>query len=184
MSISRQTKSAPLGQSSIKWKTEGPQRLVPLDTYLARALRSWRRRTRFRGPEDWVFASPFKKGRKPYRGQTLMRRYIQPAGRGVGITKRIGWHTFRHTCSTLLRAAGVDIKVMQELLRHASSRVTMDTYTKAVTSAKRQAQSAVVRLLQKGTESEGAPAASGASEDASSAPIIPFCADDGRSSAP
>jgi len=125
-------------------KTEASQRPVPFDTYLARALRSWRRRTRFRGPEDWVFASPFKKGRRPYRGQTLMRRYIQPAGRGVGITKRIGWHTFRHTCSTLLRAAGVDIKVMQELLRHASSRVTMDTYTKAVTSAKRQAQSAVV----------------------------------------
>jgi len=76
-----------------------------------------------------------------------MRYYIQPAGRRVGITKRFGWHTFRHTYSTLLRAAGVDIKVMQELLRHASSRVTMDTYTQAVTSAKRTAQSSVVGLF-------------------------------------
>jgi integrase len=41
----------------------------------------------------------------------------------------------------------VDIKVMQELLRHASSRVTMDTYTQAVTSQKRKAQSGVIRLL-------------------------------------
>jgi hypothetical protein len=47
----------------------------------------------------------------------------------------------------LLRATKVDIKVMQELLRHASSRVTMDTYTQAVTAQKREAQSGVVRLF-------------------------------------
>jgi len=63
------------------------------------------------------------------------------------ITKRIGWNTFRYTYSTLPRAAGVDIKVMQELLRHASTPVTMDTYTQAVTSAKRKAQSSVVSLF-------------------------------------
>jgi hypothetical protein len=33
---------------------------------------------------------------------------------------------------------------MQELLRHASTRVTLDTYTQAVTPAKRTAQTAVV----------------------------------------
>jgi hypothetical protein len=47
--------------------------------------------------------------------------------------------------STLLKASGADIKVMQELLRHASTRVTLDTYTQAVTPAKRAAQTAVVR---------------------------------------
>ena len=40
-----------------------------------------------------------------------------------------------------------DIKVSQELLRHASSRVTLDTYTQAVTLHKRKAQSDVIRLL-------------------------------------
>jgi len=59
----------------------------------------------------------------------------------------LGWHTFRHTYSSLLKATHADIKVMQELLRHASSRVTLDTYTQAMTSDKREAQSAVVRLL-------------------------------------
>ena len=76
-----------------------------------------------------------------------MRKVIRPAAIQVGITKPIGWHTFRHTYSTLLRAARVDIKVVQELLRHASSRVTMDTYTQAVTAQKREAQSGVVRLF-------------------------------------
>jgi hypothetical protein len=47
-----------------------------------------------------------------------------------------------------LRANKADIKVTQELLRHASSRVTLDTYTQAVTVQKRRSQSSVVRLLQ------------------------------------
>ena len=53
--------------------------------------------------------------------------------------KKMGWHTFRHTCATLLRASGADIKVAQELLRHASCRVTLDTYTQAITEHKRAA---------------------------------------------
>jgi hypothetical protein len=36
---------------------------------------------------------------------------------------------------------------MQELMRHASTRVTLDTYTQAITEQKRKAQSAVVHLL-------------------------------------
>jgi len=53
-------------------------------------------------------------------------------------------HTFRHTYSTLLHANGEDPKVVQELLRHSSIKVTMDVYTQAVTATKRKAQSRVV----------------------------------------
>jgi len=52
----------------------------------------------------------------------------------------VGWHTFRHTYSTLLRANGEDVKVVQELLRHANSKITMDVYTQALSPAKRKAQ--------------------------------------------
>jgi len=76
-----------------------------------------------------------------------MRNRIREAARGVGIAKKIGWHTFRHTCATLLRASGADIKVVQELLRHASCRVTLDTYTQAVTEQKRAAQNRVGCLV-------------------------------------
>jgi site-specific recombinase XerD len=76
-----------------------------------------------------------------------MRKIIRPAAASVGITRRIGWHTFRHTYSSLLKANGADTKVMQELLRHASSRVTLDTYTQAFLCQKQRAQSEVVRLL-------------------------------------
>jgi len=125
-------------------KTEASQKPVPLDPHLVRSLRAWRRCTRFRQPTDWVFASPATQGRLPFWGQSLMRHFIRPTAVRLGITKRIGWHTFRHSYSTLLKANGADIKVMQELLRHASTRVTLDTYTQAVTPAKRAAQTAVV----------------------------------------
>jgi integrase len=128
-------------------KTEASQKPIPLDPYLPEALQTWRQHTRYRAPDDWVFASPATRGRQPYWGQSLMRRFIRPAAAKVGITQRIGWHTFRHTYSSLLRATRADIKVMQELLRHASSRVTLDTYTQAVTPHKRKAQSAVIRLM-------------------------------------
>jgi integrase len=52
-----------------------------------------------------------------------MRTIIRPAAAKIGITQHIGWHTFRHTYSSLLRANRTDIKVTQELLCHASSRV-------------------------------------------------------------
>ena len=76
-----------------------------------------------------------------------MRKRILPIVKSQGIDKRVGWHTFRHSYSTLLRFLGTDIKVQQDLLRHSSARLTLDTYTQSVTTAKREAQNAVVRLL-------------------------------------
>ena len=60
---------------------------------------------------------------------------------------RIGWHTFRHSHSSLLHTSGVHLKVQQELLRHADIRTTMNIYTHAVPAALREANSKVVRLV-------------------------------------
>ncbi len=59
----------------------------------------------------------------------------------------MGWHTFRHTYSSMLRQLGVDVKVQQELLRHADVRTTMNVYTQAVSEQKRAAHSSVVRMV-------------------------------------
>ena len=72
---------------------------------------------------------------------------IRPAAIKAGITKRIGLHTFRHTYSTLLQANENDVKVVQELMRHANVTTIMNVYTQAITSKKRQAQSRVVDVL-------------------------------------
>ena len=77
-------------------KTESSQKPIPLDPYLAEALRAWLEHVRYNRPEDWVFANPRMKGRQPYWGQEIMRRVIRPIALQLGITKHIGWHTFRH----------------------------------------------------------------------------------------
>lgn len=128
-------------------KTESSQKPVPVHHDLVETLRQWHRQTPYQSPESWVFASPVNQGRWPYLAQQIMRHHILPVARKLGISKRIGWHTFRHTYSTLLRATGAELKIMQELLRHSTIRVTLDTYTQAVTTAKRTAQDAVVALL-------------------------------------
>jgi len=128
-------------------KTEASQKPVPLDPLLASTLRTWRVHTKYKSASDWIFASPYSGGRKPYWYQSLMRNQIREVARRVGIAKKMGWHTFRHTCATLLRASGADIKVVQELLRHASCRVTLDTYTQAVTEQKRAAQNKIAGLV-------------------------------------
>jgi integrase len=58
------------------------------------------------------------------------------AAAAASITKRIGGHTLRHTFSTLIKSLGVDAKVVQELMRHASFRTTMDSYTQALDKPK------------------------------------------------
>ena len=66
-------------------------------------------------------------------------------------TKRVGLRTFRHTYTTLLTQNNEDVKVVQELLRHANSRITLDLYAQAGMQEKRQAQSKLVeRVLRKG----------------------------------
>ena len=80
-------------------------------------------------------------------GQAILRKFIRPVAQRIGIEKRFGWHTFRHTYSTLLRSVGTEFKVMQELLRHSTLRSTLDVYTQAVTPAKHAAQAAVVSLV-------------------------------------
>jgi integrase len=96
-------------------------------------------------PEDWVFASTRKRGKQPYSPDSILTRSFRPAA------KHIGWHTFRRTFSTLLKANGEDIKTVQELLRHATVKMTLEVYTQAVTPAKRKAQSKVAGMLKAGT---------------------------------
>lgn len=64
-----------------------------------------------------------------------------------GIVKRLGWHSFRHTYATLLKARGADMKVVRESLRHANARITMDLYTQALTPDKGLAESDILEMM-------------------------------------
>lgn len=128
-------------------KTRYSKSGMPLDPALAKILFRWRRLSKFNGPEDWVFASWRTNGVLPFRSTAVLSDYIKPAAIKAGLGGSIGWHTFRHTFSSILRANGEDLKVQQELLRHADIRTTMNVYTQAVSEQKRQAHAKVVRMV-------------------------------------
>ena len=125
-------------------KTESSQKPLPVHQTVLEELSKWKEACRYNKADDWVFASRRHRGRKPIWGQAILRRYVRPVAQCVGIQKRFGWHTFRHTYSTLLRSVGTEFKVMQELLRHSSLRSTLDVYTQALSPAKHAAQAAVL----------------------------------------
>jgi integrase len=133
-------------------KTEASQKRMPLDEYTAQDLLAWYQETPYQDPDDYVFAADSnragkKRGKQPIWLATVMRYHIQPVVRRLGINKRVSWHTFRRTYSTLLHANGEDVKVVQELLRHGSAKVTMDIYAQAQMPAKRRAQQKVVEMV-------------------------------------
>ncbi|MGA9058820.1 MAG: site-specific integrase [Terriglobia bacterium] len=133
-------------------KTEASRKLMPIDEYVARDLLAWYEVTPYKKPSDYVWATDAnragaKRGKQPVWLSTVMRDHIQPVARELGINKRLSWHTFRHTFSSILKANGEDVKVVQELLRHATSRMTLDTYTQALSPDKRAAQSKVVGMI-------------------------------------
>lgn len=133
-------------------KTEASQKQLPIDEYTARDLLDWYRVTPYREPSDWVFTSNCnragkKRGKQPLWLQSIMRYHIQPVVKVLGIEKRVSWHTFRRTYTSLLTANHEDVKVVQELLRHGSAKVTMDIYAQAQMPAKRKAQHKVVEMV-------------------------------------
>jgi integrase len=89
------------------------------------------------------------KGKQPCWPGTQWRYYGKPALKRARITKHVNYHTFGHTFGTLLNANGENPKVVQELLHHASLKVTTDVYMQAVSPQKREAQSKLVKMVMK-----------------------------------
>ena len=59
-------------------KTESSQKPVPVHPLLADALSDWRKQCAYTKPDDWVFASKRHRGRRPYWGQAILRKYLRP----------------------------------------------------------------------------------------------------------
>jgi integrase len=127
-------------------KTTSSNRRLPVHPYLADLLRDYKANTAPNACDsDWLFPSPYGTGR-PRWPWTIQRDHLLPAGIRAGLGP-IGWHSFRHSYSTLLRSLQVDLKVQQELLRHSDIRTTMNIYTRAVPDAMREANGKVVEMV-------------------------------------
>jgi len=128
-------------------KTRASGEAIPIPEALSEALRGWREESFYSAGQDWVFASPATLGVSPYWFDSALVRVVRPAAQRAGITKKIGWHTFRRSLATLLTSKKETVKVVQELLRHADPRLTMELYAQGEEQAKRAAQQHVSGLF-------------------------------------
>ena len=100
-------------------KTAKSKRSLPIPSALLDRLNALEHQS------EWVFSS--EKG-TPVNPGNALRRYVQPAARGLEI-KLSGWHDFRHTLATGLIQSGVPTKTVSEILGHANVGITLNTYT-------------------------------------------------------
>jgi integrase/recombinase XerD len=116
------------------------QRLVPIGEALNRALHE------YLGPGGRSTLSTSKKTTKVFlnvRSGALTRQgidlVIHKRALSVGIDRsRISAHVFRHSCATHMLAHGADIRVVQELLGHASIATTQLYTAVSVTTLQRE----------------------------------------------
>jgi integrase len=75
-------------------------------------------------PDDFVFTA--RKG-GVLRLQNFRHAIFDPAVRAAGLVG-LTPHSLRHTAASLAIASGADVKVVQEMLGHASATMTLDLY--------------------------------------------------------
>jgi integrase len=100
-------------------KTSTGVRVVPLSTAMCQRL--WRLQG---GADDLLFTSP----RGQHVDRRWLRRYIlDPATKSANVSW-VTFHTFRHTCASLLFAAGKSPKQVQVWLGHTDPAFTLRVY--------------------------------------------------------
>ena len=61
------------------------------------------------------------------RNSNFRHRVLVPATRAAGL-EGVSAHDLRHTAASLAIAAGANVKVVQQMLGHASAAMTLDVY--------------------------------------------------------
>lgn len=95
--------------------------------------------------ERYVFATENHKPIQPRNVDRMLRKIVIRAG--LGEDKQYGVHSLRHTFASMLFAAGTDVKTVSELLGHADTSVTFDTYIHLINGQKQRAINRIPTLF-------------------------------------
>ncbi len=136
-------------------KTEASRTNLPLPEDVMELLRQWHFVTPFGRTDDWVFASPYTKGRRPFWPSQLFKTHIKPVALAAGLPN-IGWHSFRHTVSAWGKEAGLELEDVKTLLRHEDIATTSNVYGDVRMDAKRRIQQRLVDFVRDQASTEEA----------------------------
>ena len=105
-------------------KSRHGRRDVPLDHRMVVELRTLRGATSWPSDEDLAFAN---EAGGPIDKDNLRRRHLRPAAEEAG-APWAAFHTFRHTCASLLFERGASVVQVERWLGHHSAAFTLTTY--------------------------------------------------------
>jgi len=134
-------------------KTEASRTNLPLPQELMGLVRRRHLATPYGRADDWVFASPYTKGLRPFWPAQLLKAYIKPVALAAGLPS-IGWHSFRHTVSAWGKEAGLELEDLKTLLRHEDIATTSNVYGDLSMGAKRRIQQRLVDFVRRQAENE------------------------------
>ena len=106
-------------------KSRHGRRDVPIPRWLVRELRERRASSESAGDPDPVFPSTTG---TPLIPGNVFRRTLKPAASAAGVPW-IGFHSFRHTCASMLIEERRNIVQVSRMLGHHSPAFTLDVYT-------------------------------------------------------
>jgi integrase len=102
------------------------------------------------------------RGRTPIAGPWAIERAVRDARAKVeGLPAQFRFHDLRHYFASLLIASGLDVKVVQARLRHASAKTTLDTYGHLWPDKDESSRAAVAAVYGVRAHAEGGRGASG-----------------------
>ncbi|MFC7107046.1 tyrosine-type recombinase/integrase [Nonomuraea rubra] len=133
-----------------KPKTEASDRTIALDADTVTALRGHRKAQaaeRLAAGETWVdsgFIFTDEIGRPLHPQHVSDQSYLLSYEAGL---PPVRLHDLRHGAASLMLAAGVDLKIVQETLGHVSSTFTRDTYTSVYPEVARAAAESTAALV-------------------------------------
>lgn len=115
------------------------ERLIPISPSVEKEIQTYTNHVRChlsiqKGHEDFVFLN--RRGKQLTR--VMIFTIIKGLAEKIGLNKKIGPHTFRHSFATHLIEGGANLRAIQEMLGHASI-TTTEIYTHLDTSYLKEA---------------------------------------------
>lgn len=135
-------------------KTQAGRRMVSLEPLAVDALRQRLKKAQAEGFDQETVPTVFPNELGGFQhGSNFDRRVWHPIRKAAGLPEAFHFHELRHTHVSLMLAAGIDLKTIQQRVGHADYSLTANTYSHLLRDAQTEAADKFGTYLSKAMKS-------------------------------